>query len=419
MDYYEIEGGYPLFGSIKISGAKNSALAIIPATILAPGKYTIQNVPNLKDVETMLLLMKSLGAEYLYDKEEKKLKIDTTNIKSYKAPYELVSKMRASIYVLGPLIARFGEAKVSLPGGCAIGPRPVNLHIDGIKSLSAEVVLEEGYIKARAKKLRGSRIVFPISSVGATANIMMASVFAEGKTIIENAAMEPEIVDLANFLVKMGAKIYGAGSETIEIEGVSSLTPTDYTIIPDRIEAGTFIFMGLFTGGRVRVENCIPKHNEKLIEILKEIGIKVDVGENYIEVERGEKVLGFAVKTEKYPGFPTDLQAPCMAFMTTIPGVSVIVENIFENRYNHIGELLRMGANIEVINKVAIIKGVNRLIGAPVMMTDLRAGAGLVIAALGANGKSQIYRIYHTDRGYEDFEEKIRKLGGKIFRRKG
>ena len=418
MDYYEIEGGRPLYGDVAISGAKNSALAIIPATILAPGKYLIKNVPSLKDVNTMLLLMESLGANYEYDNEKKELLINTEKIKSYKAPYELVSKMRASIYVLGPLIARFGTAKVSLPGGCAIGPRPVNLHIEGIKSLSANVILEEGYINAKAKHLKGNRIVFPISSVGATANIIMASVLADGNTIIENAAMEPEIVDLSNFLNKMGAKIYGAGSETIEIKGVSSLKAVNYTIIPDRIEAGTFMFMGLFTNGKIKIKNCLPKHNEKLINMLREVGASISIKENHIEVERGKYMLGFSAKTEKYPGFPTDLQAPCMAFMTTIPGVSVIVENIFENRYNHIGELLRMGANIEVINKVAIVKGVKKLIGAPVMMTDLRAGAGLVIAALGANGKSQIYRIYHTDRGYENLEQKIRKLGGKIYRRR-
>jgi UDP-N-acetylglucosamine 1-carboxyvinyltransferase len=414
MEKFVIIGGQKLNGSVEISGAKNSVLALMPATILASGTFKIYNTPDLRDVRTMSQVLNELGVDVKF--ENHILTINTENISKYEAPYELVKKMRASIYVLGPLVGRFGYARVSLPGGCAWGPRPVDLHIEGIKKLGAEVELDSGYIVARAKKLHGARIHFDKPSVGATGNIMMASVLAKGATIIENAAKEPEIVQLGEFLISMGAKINGLGTDKIEIEGVDELHPAEVKTIPDRIEAGTFLVAGAITGGKIRIEKCNPQHFEAVLLKLEDAGCNLTIGDDFVEIEGPDEIKPVDVTTAVYPGFPTDMQAQWIALMSIANGTSVITETIFYDRFKHVPELVRLGANIEVNENVAIVRGVKKLKGAKVMSTDLRASASLILAGLIAEGKTEILRIYHIDRGYEKIELKLQKLGAQIWR---
>ena len=416
MDIYQIKGGIPLKGEVQISGAKNAALPIIVGSLLAKGKTTLTNIPDLQDIRTILKVIECLGAKTNFNPTKNILQIEIDSIKNNQVPYDLVKTMRASIYVMGPLLAKVGEADVSLPGGCAIGERPIDMHLKGFEKMGAEINLEHGYVKARVKKLTGARITMKKISVGTTANLMFAAVLARGKTVLENCALEPDIVDLGNFLIKMGAKISGLGTETIEIIGVKELKPVTYRIIPDRIEAGTFLLAGAVTKGNIKITKTIPKDLEALINVLKEIGFKIKKGKNWVSLKASENVKGVVIKTEPFPGFPTDLQAPTMSLLMTLPKVSVIIETIFENRYTHVAELKRMGADILIEDKVAIIKGGAKLSSAPVMMPDLRAGAALIIAALGIKGKTEIRRIYHSDRGYEKLPLKLKKLGAKIER---
>lgn len=414
MEKFVIIGGQKLNGSVEISGAKNSVLALMPATILASGTFKIYNTPDLRDVRTMSQVLRELGVDVKF--ENHTLTINTENISKYEAPYELVKKMRASIYVLGPLVGRFGYARVSLPGGCAWGPRPVDLHIEGIKKLGAEVELDAGYIVARAKKLHGARIHLDKSSVGATGNIMMASVLASGTTIIENAAKEPEIVQLGEFLISMGARINGLGTDKIEIEGVDELHPADIVTIPDRIEAGTFLVAGAITGGRIRIEKCNPQHFEAVLLKLEDAGCNLTIGDDFVEIEGPDEIKPVDVTTAVYPGFPTDMQAQWIALMSIANGTSVVTETIFYDRFKHVPELVRLGANIEVNENVAVVRGVKKLKGAKVMSTDLRASASLILAGLVAEGRTEVLRIYHIDRGYEKIEVKLQKLGAQIWR---
>lgn len=419
MDFYIVKGGNKLNGTVTISGAKNAALPIIVASLLAEGTTVLHNVPNLKDIQTILQVIECLGAQYQFDTNTNTLTIHVNTLKNAEVPYDLVKTMRASIYVMGPLLARCGEADVSLPGGCAIGERPVDIHLSGFEALGTAITIEHGYIKARVKKLYGNRFIMRKVSVGATANIMMAAVLADGQTILENCAMEPDVVDLGDFLITMGAKIEGLGTERIIITGVKKLKPVSYSIIPDRIEAGTFLIAGAITRGNVTVNNVIPEHCKACIETLADMGFVISGNDSSVTIEPSKKLQGSMVRTLPYPGFPTDLQAPIMSLMCTIPGISVIIETIFENRYTHVGELRRMGADIEIEGNTAIIKGGKQLQAAPVLMSDLRAGASLVLAALAARGKTEIRRIYHTDRGYENFEQKLQALGADIVRVKG
>ena len=419
MDFYIVKGGNKLNGTVTISGAKNAALPIIVASLLAEGTTVLHNVPNLKDIQTILQVIECLGAHYQFDTNTNTLTIHVNSLKNAEVPYDLVKTMRASIYVMGPLLARCGEADVSLPGGCAIGERPVDIHLSGFEALGTAITIEHGYIKARVKKLNGNRFIMRKVSVGATANIMMAAVLADGQTILENCAMEPDVVDLGDFLITMGAKIEGLGTERIIITGVKKLKPVSYSIIPDRIEAGTFLIAGAITRGNVTVNNVIPEHCKACIETLADMGFVISGNDSSVTIEPSKKLQGSMVRTLPYPGFPTDLQAPIMSLMCTIPGISVIIETIFENRYTHVGELRRMGADIEIEGNTAIIKGGKQLQAAPVLMSDLRAGASLVLAALAARGKTEIRRIYHTDRGYENFEQKLQALGADIVRVKG
>jgi len=419
VDFYIVKGGNKLNGTVTISGAKNAALPIIVASLLAEGTTVLHNVPNLKDIQTILQVIECLGAQYQFDTNTNTLTIHVNSLKNAEVPYDLVKTMRASIYVMGPLLARCGEADVSLPGGCAIGERPVDIHLSGFEALGTAITIEHGYIKARVKKLNGNRFIMRKVSVGATANIMMAAVLADGQTILENCAMEPDVVDLGDFLITMGAKIEGLGTERIIINGVKKLKPVSYSIIPDRIEAGTFLIAGAITRGNVTVNNVIPEHCKACIETLADMGFVISGNDSSVTIEPSKKLQGSMVRTLPYPGFPTDLQAPIMSLMCTIPGISVIIETIFENRYTHVGELRRMGADIEIEGNTAIIKGGKQLQAAPVLMSDLRAGASLVLAALAARGKTEIRRIYHTDRGYENFEQKLQALGADIVRVKG
>ncbi len=414
MDKFIIEGGRPLQGEVKISGAKNAALPIMAATLLAPGRYQIHNIPILRDIRTMAHLLRIIGAKV--ELIDHSLYIDTTLADFPEAPYELVKTMRASIYVLGPLLARFKKAKVSLPGGCAWGPRPVDLHIKGMKKLGAQVNLENGYIIASCNTLRGSHIYLDIASVGATGNIMMAAALAEGKTVIENAASEPEIVDLGNFLQKMGARIQGLGTRFIQIEGVPGLRPADYTIIPDRIEASTFLAAGLITGGELTITHCQPNQMIEVLEKLVETGADLKIENTRIHITSSNGIEPVNVTTAVYPGFPTDMQAQWIALMTLAKGSSVITDTIFPDRFTHVPELMRLGADIVMKNNSAFVRGVHQLKGAPVMSTDLRASASLVLAALAAKGLSEVHRVYHIDRGYEKIEEKLRQVGAKIER---
>jgi UDP-N-acetylglucosamine 1-carboxyvinyltransferase len=414
LDKFIIKGGKPLTGKVEISGSKNAALPIMVATLLSPGKYTIGNVPRLRDVRTMAHLLRIVGAKIEF--ENHSLIIDTTQADFPEAPYELVKTMRASIYVLGPLLARFKKARVSLPGGCAWGPRPVDLHIKGMQQLGAQLDLDSGYINARAKKLSGAHIYFDVSSVGATGNLMMAAVLADGITILENAASEPEIVDLGNFLISMGARIEGLGSKVVRIEGVPGLRTTDYQVIPDRIETGTFLIGGLITGGDITLVNTEPKHVMKILEKIREAGAEVDISDTDILLKAKKKIIPVNVTTDVYPGFPTDMQAQWIALMSIAGGSSVVTDSIFQDRFTHVPELNRLGAKIVQKNNSAFITGVKSLKGAPVMSTDLRASASLVLAALCAQGKSEVLRVYHIDRGYESIELKLQKLGADIVR---
>jgi UDP-N-acetylglucosamine 1-carboxyvinyltransferase len=416
LDIYKIKGGKKLAGEIKISGAKNAALPIIVASLLADGETTLKNIPDLKDIRTIIKVIEYLGAETFFSPEDNTLKIKVKNIKNAEVPYDLVKTMRASVYVMGPLLARIGEADVSLPGGCAIGERPIDIHLAGFEALGTKIDIEHGFIKARVENLSGNTYKMRGISVGATANIMMAAVLAKGKTILENCALEPDIVDLGQFLNKMGAGISGLGTDRIEIEGVKKLSPVTYTVMPDRIEAGTHLLAGAITRGNLKITDMVPEHIGSLIDTLKEIGFKLDSGKDWVKISNSKKLNGTVVKTLPYPGFPTDLQAPLMSLAATIPGISVIIETIFENRFTHAPELRRMGADITIEGNVAVVKGVKKLSAAPVMMSDLRAGAALVIAALGAAGTTEIRRIYHSDRGYEKLSQKLNALGADIKR---
>lgn len=425
MYKYVIKGGKPLEGRVRISGAKNAALPILAATILIDEPVILHNVPMLDDVFTMIELLRKLGKEIDFQNDGTVV-IKTVDTEPYEAEYTLVKKMRASIAVLGPLVAKRKKAKVSFPGGCAIGPRPVDLHIKGISALSADISIEQGYIFATVKdgKLKGNRIDLLGSrgpSVLATENVMMAAVLAEGETIIENSAKEPEVVDTANFLKKAGAIIEGEGTSTIKIRGVEELHGVEYTIIPDRIEAGTFMVASAITHGEVILENVYVHHLETPIKVLQEIGAKVDILDEHTIKVSGKNVDRYkatVIETLPYPGFPTDLQAQYMALLTVADGTSLIIENIFPNRFLHALELQRMGANIELRDNLAIVHGIERLSGATVMVSDLRAGAGLVLAALQTPDVSEILRIYHIDRGYEALEQKLQQLGAEIERKK-
>ncbi|MGA3287720.1 MAG: UDP-N-acetylglucosamine 1-carboxyvinyltransferase [Bacteroidota bacterium] len=420
MDKFVINGGKPLSGTVTIGGAKNASLALMPATILASGIYHLHNTPDLRDILTMGRLLETMGIGV--SSVDQTLTIDTKTMNSYEAPYEHVKKMRASIYVLGPLVARFGQAKVSLPGGCAWGPRPVNLHIEGIRKLGAEVELDAGYIIAKAKRLSGTRILFDVSSVGATGNVMMAAVLAKGTTLIENAAQEPEMVQLSEFLVKMGAKIHGIGTGRLEIEGVDELHPADVTTISDRIESGTFLIAGAMAGkkgGMIRLEKCNPHHIGALIVKLEDIGAKITTGADWIELTPPEKIHAINATTAIYPGFPTDMQAQWIALMSLAQGTSIVTDTIYFDRFMHVPELIRLGANITLKKNIATVIGVKKLTGAKVMSTDLRASASLILAGLVAKGTTEVLRVYHIDRGYESIEKKLQALGADICREQG
>lgn len=416
MDKLSIKGGATLSGSVTISGAKNAALPILAGTLLATEKVSVTNVPHLKDVTTMLSLLQMMGVQITVDDREG-VEIDASNVNCPQAPYELVKTMRASILVLGPLVARFGEADVSLPGGCAIGARPVNLHVAGLQAMGADVIVENGFIKARAKRLRGAHIVFDIVTVTGTENLLMAAVLADGETVLENAAREPEVTDLANFLIGMGAKIEGAGSSTIVIQGVDKLGGTSYPVLPDRIETGTYLVAAAMTGGKIRAVNAAPDTLEAVLIKLAEAGASIQTGDDWIEIDmQGRRPRAIDVRTAPYPAFPTDMQAQFCAMNAVAEGVGTITETIFENRFQHVLEMQRMGADIQLEGHTAICTGVERLNAAPVMATDLRASAGLVLAGLAADGETVVDRIYHVDRGYERIEEKLRQLGASIRR---
>ena len=404
---------------MRASGAKNAALPILAAGLLADAPVTIGNVPHLHDVTTMIALLGGMGVGVTVG-DRMRVEVDARKLTSPVAPYELVKTMRASILVLGPLLARHGEARVSMPGGCAIGARPVNLHVAGLEAMGAEISMEGGYIHAKAGRLDGARIVLDTVTVTGTENLMMAATLARGKTVIENAAREPEVVDLAGFLTAMGARISGAGTDTIEIEGCERLGACEYQVLPDRIETGTFLVAGAITGGRVRVRDARPDHLDAVLAKLREAGAEVATGDGWIEVNmRGRRPVSVDIRTAPYPGFPTDMQAQFAALDTVADGVGTIVETIFENRYMHMLELRRLGADIRIEGHTAVIHGVPRLSGAPVMATDLRASASLVLAGLVAEGTTDVQRIYHIDRGYECIEEKLRQLGADIRRMPG
>jgi UDP-N-acetylglucosamine 1-carboxyvinyltransferase len=416
MDKLQIRGGVPLEGDVKISGSKNATLPILAGAILAAEPVTVGNVPHLKDVTTTIELLGRMGATVTVD-ERSRIEVDGSTIKECFAPYELVKTMRAAILVLGPLLARFGKADVSLPGGCAIGARPVNIHVAGLQAMGADISIEGGYIRARAGRLKGARLVLDTVTVTGTENLMMAATLADGETILENAAREPEVVDLANFLIAMGAKIEGAGTDKIVVQGVEKLHGTTYEVLPDRIEGGTYLVAGAITRGHVRIKNTRPDHLDAVVSKLSEAGAKMNVGDNWIEVDmRGQRPRSVDVRTAPYPAFPTDMQAQFAALNTVANGVGTVIETIFENRFMHMLEMRRLGAEIRLEGNTAIIRGVERLTGAPVMATDLRASASLVLAGLVAEGRTDVERIYHIDRGYEAIEEKLAQLGAQIKR---
>ena len=414
MDKLRISGGVPLEGEVAISGAKNAALPIMAATLLAPGVHRLRNVPRLRDTQTFARVLELLGAKISFDGNL--LTIDTHTVKSVEAPYELVKTMRASIYVLGPLLARFGQARVSLPGGCAWGPRPVNLHLTGLQAMGAKLDIEHGYIVARDVKLRGATVSFDVVSVGATAQLVMAAVLAQGTTVLENVAIEPDVTALGEALVACGARIEGLGSRRLTIHGVSALRPIDATIIPDRIEAATFAAAAAMTGGRIRLLDVVPEHFEAALHKLEEAGCAVERGVDTVAVSGPARPSAVNVVTQPFPGFPTDMQAQMIAVCAIAEGTSVVEDTIYHDRFTHVQELARMGARIELKGNVAVVNGVRHLSGAQVMATDLRASASLVIAALAAEGETLIDRIYHLDRGYEALERKLSALGARVAR---
>ncbi len=416
MDKLLIDGGATLSGKISISGAKNAALPILAGTLLASEPVVVRNVPHLMDVTTTIALLQTMGVQVTVD-DRLGIEVDASAVDRREAPYELVKTMRASILVLGPLVARFGEADVSLPGGCAIGARPVNLHVAGLQAMGADVAVENGFIKARAKRLKGAHIVFDIVTVTGTENLLMAAVLADGETVLENAAREPEVTDLAKFLIGMGAKIAGVGTGTITVQGVESLGGTEYSVLPDRIETGTYLVGAAMTGGRIRVEDTAPETLEAVLIKLREAGADITVGDNWIELDmHGKRPRAVDIRTAPYPAFPTDMQAQFCAMNAVAEGIGTVTETVFENRFQHVLELQRMGAEIQLEGNTAICTGVDKLTAAPVMATDLRASASLVLAGLAAEGQTLVDRIYHVDRGYERIEEKLRQLGASIRR---
>jgi UDP-N-acetylglucosamine 1-carboxyvinyltransferase len=413
VDKIIIIGGEKLHGDVQISGAKNAALPIMVSALLASGESTFHNIPDLVDIKTIKKLLKNLGAKI---EGESTVNINTKNIHNCEAPYDLVKTMRASVLVLGPLVARMGVARVSLPGGCAIGARPVNLHIKALEDLGAEVELKDGYVEARASKLKGTTIYFDIPTVTGTENIMMAACLAEGTTVLKNAAKEPEVINLADVLNGMGAKITGAGTDIITIDGVDTLHSVEASVIPDRIEAGTFMIAAGITGGDVRILGCNPSHLDALIVKLRDAGMEITPCDGGIRTTARKKIKSIDIKTLPYPGFPTDLQAQIMALMAVARGLSVITETVFENRFMHVSELMRMGADILIHGNSAMVKGIPKLKGAQVMATDLRASASLILAGLAAEGKTELSRVYHIDRGYQEIEKKFSALGANMKR---
>ena len=415
MDKLVIEGGVPLEGEVHISGAKNATLPLMAASLLANGEHTLYNAPRLRDIRTMQNLLAHMGAACRHNDA---MHIDTADIHNLEAPYDLVKTMRASVLVLGPMIARHRRARVSLPGGCAIGARPINFHLMGLAQMGVDVKLEHGYVLASAERLTGAVITFDQVTVTGTENLMMAATLADGQTVLHNAAREPEVVALAEYLCRMGAHIEGAGTDRIVIEGVKELTPASFTVIPDRIEAGTYMVAAGITGGHLKLTGCRPDHLESVTEKLKQSGLSITVRGDVIEVGRDGPVRSADVKTWPFPAFPTDMQAQFMALMTVGDNVSTITEQIFENRFMHVLELKRMGADIELEGRLAVVHGVKTLSGAPVMATDLRASASLVLGALAAEGTTEISRIYHLDRGYETMEKKLAAVGARIWRKR-
>lgn len=416
MDKLLINGGLPLKGEINISGAKNAALPILAATLLADGPVKVGNVPHLHDITTTMELLGRMGSKLTVD-ERMNIEIDSSNIKDFFAPYELVKTMRSSIMVLGPLLAHYGKADVSLPGGCAIGSRPVNLHLKGLSAMGAEIEVEGGYIRAHAKRLKGIHFSLDMVTVTGTENLMMAATLAEGTTVLENAAREPEVVDLANCLISMGAKIHGAGTDRVEIEGVKSLSGTNYNILPDRIETGTYLVAAAMTGGKIKLKNTRPQLLDAVLAKLMEAGAEIEGDENSISLDMGgNRPRAVDIYTSPFPGFPTDMQAQFTAMNCIATGTGTITESVFENRFMHVQELQRMGANLRLEGNTTISSGVNKLTSAPVMATDLRASASLVLAGLVAEGETEVDRIYHIDRGYETIEEKLAQLGARIKR---
>ncbi len=409
-----IKGGRALKGTVRISGAKNSALPLMAATLLCPGRHRIENVPSLRDVLTMAELLRSFGAEVQL--QNGTCEIDTSNVNKFRADYELVKTMRASVLVLGPMTARFLRAEVSMPGGCAIGARPINLHLEGLRRMDANILLEQGYVKTFTGGLKGATIYLDIPTVTGTENLMMAATLAQGTTRIENAAKEPEVVDLAEALNEMGAKIEGAGTDVITIHGVKELRPMNHRVIPDRIETGTYLTAVAITSGQATLTNTRAEHLEAVIEKLRETGSEITVEKDRIHIKGPKRPRATNIKTMPYPGFPTDMQAQFMALMAIAEGTSIIRENIFENRFMHVAELRRLGADITVEGSTATVRGVTKLIGAPVMATDLRASASLVVAGLVAEGETVVDRIYHLDRGYEHMEKKLCLLGAEVYR---
>jgi UDP-N-acetylglucosamine 1-carboxyvinyltransferase len=414
MDKIVIKGGERLIGEVEVSGSKNATLPIFAASLLAEGSNVFHNIPHLMDVRTIVRVLKNLGVKV--GDEGRTYRIDATEIANHEAPYDLVKTMRASILVLGPLVARMKKAMVSLPGGCAIGARPINLHLMGLEAMGAKIELRHGYIEAKADHLKGADIAFDTTTVTGTENLMMAAALAKGKTILQNAAMEPEVVDLANVLSKMGAKITGAGTGLIEIEGVESLQAVEHSVIPDRIEAGTLMVAAGLTRGNIRILNCPLYYMETVVHKLREAGMEIELDGDGVKVVGSKRIRSVDVKTQPYPGFPTDMQAQFMVLMSLAKGLSVISETIFENRFIHVSELKRMGADIRIQGNTAIIQGMGDLSGAPVMATDLRASASLILAGLAASGVTEVSRVYHLDRGYERLDRKLAKLGADIKR---
>lgn len=416
MDKLIITGGTPLNGEIRISGSKNAALPILASALLAETPLTIRNVPHLHDITTTMELLGRMGLRLTVD-EKLNIEVDASSIENFFAPYELVKTMRASILVLGPLLSHYGAAEVSLPGGCAIGSRPVNMHIKGLEAMGANITVENGYIKAKANRLKGAKLVMDMVTVTGTENLMMAATLAQGTTLIENAAREPEVIDLANCLNRMGAHIEGAGSDKIIIEGVNQLKGTSYAVLPDRIEAGTYLVAAAITGGKIRIKDTNPSHLDSILEKLREAGAKIETGDHWISLDmKNQRPKAVDIRTAPFPAFPTDMQAQFSAMNAIAEGGSTITETVFENRFMHILELQRMGADIKLQGNTAICNGVPGLTSAPVMATDLRASASLVLAGLVAQGDTVVERIYHIDRGYECIEEKLQQLGAKIRR---